>query len=352
MTDEARDARDAPDQRSEPDDSREERTTSPFPQDAQASSTEDVDPEVLDLQLLVEQIAASAGDPPEHGLAGVAARRRRRKRHRRGAVATAMTLAVVAALTMPFALRGDEHDVTAADSASGGPRRAEMPDTVQLTCAASGIDVPVASIRPQPDGLHVEVFNDLPGPTRVWVRAVAEDDPEQPVWDSGPLHVDRGRHEIVQPVPPGVLTVGCRIGEVEQQRQVELVDVDGSYETPELSCDEDDHVALNDVAVPENASGEPSRSYVVATRAALRPLTTWDETEVSVTEPRGYPDQRFGSWTYQPMTAVAEGEEVLALVSLTGADGEAPAEAPWTRAAHVDVCKSFLNDEGLLALGA
>jgi hypothetical protein len=351
MTDDARDARENRDPARNPD-SREEPIADPFHRDAQ-DSTEDVDTEVLDLQLLVAQIAASAGDPPEHGLAGVAARRRRRKRHRRGAVATAMTLAVVAAVVAPFALRDDEHDVTAADSASEGAERAQMPDTVQLTCAASGIDVPVGSIRPQSDGLHLEVFNDLPGPTRVWVRATAEDDPEQPVWDSGPIHVERGRHELVQPVPPGVLTVGCRIGEVEQQRQVELVDVDRYYKPPELSCDEDERAVLSDVAVPDNASGEPARSYVVATRAALRPLTLWDETEVSVNEPRGYPDQRFGGWSYQPMTAVVDGDDdTVALVSLSGDDEEAPAAAPWTRVPRADVCTSFLNDAGVTAAGA
>lgn len=265
-----------------------------------------------------------------------------------------MTLAVVATLATPFLLRDDDHDVTAADSATGGePRRAQLPDAVQLTCTRAGIDVPVASIRPQSDGLHIEVFNGLPASTQVWVRAVDEDHPEELVWDSGPLHVERGRHELVQPVPPGVLTVGCRIAGVEQQRQVGLVDVDGLYEAPELSCDGDgddegdEAATLPGIEVPSNASGQRARSYVVATRAALQPLTAWDEAEVDVSEPRGYPDQRFGTWSHQPMTEVVLDGDVVALVHLAGDDEEAPASAPWTRAPEVEVCRSFLNDVGL-----
>jgi hypothetical protein len=322
-----------------------EPTTDPTDTDAQ-------DTEAQDLQLLLEQIAASAGDPPEHGLAGVAARRRRRKRHRRGAVATAMTLAVVIGLATPVVLSDGEHDVTAADSASAEPRRAQMPDTVQLTCARSGIDVPVASIRPQSDGLHIEVFNDLPGTTQVWVQAHDEDDDEAMVWDSGPISVGHGRLELVQPVPPGVLTLGCRIGGVEQQRQVELIDVNGTYDAPALACDDDDQTTLTDVVVPNNSSGEPARSYVVATRAALRDLTNWDDADVAVTEPQGYPDQRFGMWSFQPMTQVVRDDETVALVSLTGDAADAPAAPPWTLAPRVDICRSFLNDAGLAAAGA
>jgi hypothetical protein len=306
------------------------------------------DTDAQDLQLLLEQIAASAGDPPEHGLDGVAARRRRRKRHRRGAVATAMTLAVVVALATPVVFGDDGHDVTAADSVSAEPQRAEMPDTAQLTCARTGIDVPVASIRPQTDGLHIDVFNRLPASTQVWVQAEDEDGGDM-VWDSGPITVEPGYLDLVQPVPPGVLTVGCRINGVEQKRQVELVDVHGIYETPGLACDEDDRTALADVEVPAAPSAELAHSFVVATRTALRPLTHWDDDDVEVSAPQGYPDQRFGSWSYQPMTQVVKDDQTVALVYLTGDTVAAPAASPWTRASEVDVCKDFLNEAGLAA---
>jgi hypothetical protein len=256
-----------------------------------------------------------------------------------------MTLAVVVALATPIVLR-DGHDVTAVDDVGGAPWRAELPSAVQLTCASTGIDVPVASIRPQADGMHIEVFNDLAGPSEVWVRS--ESDSGDMLWDSGPLPVERGRTELVQPVPPGELSIGCRIGGHEQQRQVELVDVHHAYKAPELTCDEDDEaITMPELPVPANDDGEMPTSYRVATRAALRPLTNWNDAEVEVTASGGYERQRFGSWQYQPMTEVVEHDEVVALVSLGGNDEDAPAAAPWTRAPQVDVCKSFLNPAGL-----
>jgi hypothetical protein len=335
----------------------EERRADPADRHAQGTSsgaTDEVDVEVVDLQLLLEQIAASAGDPPEHGLAGVAARRRRRKRHRRGAVATAMTLAVVAVLVAPFVVHDDRDDVTASDAANlGETRHSELPDVMQLTCAPTGIDVPIASIRPQADGLHIEVVNELPGRTQVWVRAFDEDDAAEQVWDSGLLSYERGRHQLIQPVPPGRVTVACLIGGTERRRQIELVDVDHDYETPELDCDEDERTTLTDVVVPTNEAGEPIRSYVGATRAGLLALTQWDDADVSVTQPRGYTDQHFGSWSHQPMTEVRKDGDTVALVYLAGENQQAPASAPWTQAPQVDVCQSFLNGEGALrAAGA
>jgi hypothetical protein len=48
------------------------------------------------------------------------------------------------------------------------------------------------------------------------------------------------------------------------------------------------------------------------------------------------------------MTEVVRDGEPVALVYLTGDDEEAPASAPWTQAPHIDVCRSFLNPDGLL----
>ena len=87
---------------------------------------------------------------------------------------------------------------------------------------------------------------------------------------------------------------------------------------------------------------------MAATEVALQALTQWDGAEVTVTQPRGYPEQRFGSWSFHPMTEVDKDGEAVALVYLAGDDEQAPASAPWTQAPQVDVCRSFLNDEGLL----
>jgi hypothetical protein len=208
---------------------------------------------------------------------------------------------------------------------------------VNVACTPDGIDVPVATIRPQVDGLHLQVVNLLNRSTMVWVES---DD----AWGSGDIRVPSGTTELIQPVPPGVLTVGCSIGGEEQRRQVDLIDVDGIYQEPALDCDEDDQVTLSDL--PVLPADEPARSLVLATQAALDPVAHWDA-DVEVTEPRGYPEpERFYAGSdLQPTTeVVAADDETVALVYLAGADDEAPGTAPWTVATRVDVCRDFLLD--------
>src|SRR5262249_47529132 len=157
-------------------------------------------------------------------------------------------------------------DVTASDDARSEPMRAQLPDAVTLTCAPSGIDVPVASIQPQSDGLNLDVVNDFSTSTDVWIEAHDDDAPDHD-WDSGRIEVPPGKTRLVQAVPPGVLTVGCRIGDRDQKRQIELVDIADRWTEPEVSCGDDDPVeVLPDVPVPPEPSGQ---SYVSATRRLL-----------------------------------------------------------------------------------
>jgi hypothetical protein len=288
-----------------------------------------------DLRPLLEEIAATAGDPPEHGLKRVALLRRRRKRHRRGAVAAAMALAVSTIAAAPW-LAGfwdRDHDVTAADETED--RRtppAELPDVLQMRCSSQGIEVPVASIRPQPDGMHIEIQNDLRTSTEVWVTSDE--------WDSGPISVDRGETNLRQPVPPGVLTVGCRIGGEEQQRRVDLVDAEGLYTAPELSCPDDDRAELTDLPV-----AEPTRSYVSAVGQALEDfLDDGDDTRPL----DGYPNQRFGDPTADPTVRVVRDGENVAFVHLTSEASEEDGSGElgvWSGARLVSACVEFLDPD-------
>ena len=117
-----------------------------------------------DLRSRLERLASSAGDPPEHGLDRVAARRHRRLHRRRGAVATATVLAVLAAAVslISESLREDP-DTVAADDETDVPADApvEEPKLVEVRCEPTGIVVPVASVRAQRDGLHLRVLNSL-----------------------------------------------------------------------------------------------------------------------------------------------------------------------------------------------
>ena len=117
-----------------------------------------------DLRSELERLASSVGDPPEHGLERVAARRHRRLRRRRGAVATAAVLAVLAVGALADrAERRDRTDtVTSSEAATRPrPRPSSCPAQVQVRCDPTGIVVPVASVRPQRDGLHIRVSNSL-----------------------------------------------------------------------------------------------------------------------------------------------------------------------------------------------
>jgi len=138
--------------------------------------------EEVDLRRLLQRLATSAGDPPEHGFERVAARRHRRLRRRRGAVVTAVALAVLA--TSVWLVREPHRpaDVAAVQvERSAGAPTARLPDRVEVTCSTGGIDVPVASVRPRRDGLHLRVHN--AGRTPVTVQVDGEelmrlDDPE------------------------------------------------------------------------------------------------------------------------------------------------------------------------------
>jgi hypothetical protein len=282
---------------------------------------------------LLEQIAASAGDPPEHGLEGLAARRRRRARHRRGAVATAVALAVLVAAVGPWLSELSDHeDVTASDSGDLADGGAQLPDVLTLRCTPEGIDVPVASIRPRRDGLHVNVDNALGEPTQVWVRS---DD-----WDSGTYQVPPGRSTWRQPVPPGVLAVGCRIGGHDQRRQVELVDVNDLYDEPELACDRDEQDVRQDLAVPQ-----PSGSYTTAVRQVLADQMRADD---SVLAYGAYPDERLGDVINDAVVRVVRDDHLVAFVHLQAAtpdlDAATPSNRPlWDHVARVEACRSFLT---------
>jgi hypothetical protein len=282
-----------------------------------------------DLRSELERLASSVGDPPEHGLERVAARRHRRLRRRRGAVATAAVLAVLTVGLVALAERRDRHDtVTASETARPAGAPVELPREVEVQCASAGIVVPVASVRPERDGLHIRVFNSLGAPT------VLEVDGDG--WRSGPIDLPAGESTVRQPVPPGELTIGCAIAGEMQRRRVDLVDVGGFYRVPELSCDPADTATLRDlpVAVAER------HNIVLAARAALQPFLTSGTDDDPIGAPRGYQSQRLGDPTDDPVVHVTRAGKVIAFAHVRGADGAT--SAPWTTVSEAEVCRSAL----------
>jgi hypothetical protein len=285
-----------------------------------------------DLRSRLQRLASSAGDPSEHGLDRVAARRHRRLRRRRGAVATAAVLAVLAvgASLISEGLDDDRESVSASETASPDGAPAEVPRIVEVHCAPTGILVPVASVRPQRDGLHIRVHNTLPAATTLEV--VGER------WSSGDIEVPPGLHEVRQPVPPGQLTIGCDISGQRERRLVDLVDPAGYYQAPELACEESERVTLEDLPVDPT-----SQSIVTAARVALEPHLVDGTRNDAIGALRGYQSQRLSDATDDPVVQVAREGDVIALVHVRGEDGAT--EPPWTTVSAAQVCSSVVDDE-------
>jgi hypothetical protein len=285
-----------------------------------------------DLRTRLERLASSVGDPPEQGLERVAARRHRRLRRRRGAVVTAAALAVLL-IGISAVLEGgpDEREVTVSPAERVSGAEAQLPRTLEIFCEPTGIDIPIGSVRPQRDGLHVRVVNRLTSSTDVWVDGQH--------WSSGRQSVPPGE-TITQryPAPPGNLTIGCTIAGHDDRLSADLVDVDGYYQEPRLSCDEDEITELADLPLAESTD-----QMLVAARRAFEahwgePVDWGDDIETGAV--RGYEEQRLGDRTLDPIVQVAQDDKVVAFVHLRGPDG-VPA-APW-ETASIDACAPFLE---------
>jgi hypothetical protein len=284
-----------------------------------------------DLRADLERLASSVGDPPEHGLELVAERRHRRQRRRRGAVATATVLAVLSAAALSLTQRTERRDtITRSDQVGPVVAPPELPSLVRVLCTPGGIEVPVASVRPERDGLHIEVTNSLSGPTVLVVDGGG--------WSSGEIEVPPGTSTVRQPVPPGQLTVGCGIGGRIERRRVDLADAGGYYQIPELACAQRDVVTLEDLPVdPDDA-----HSMTAAARGALEPLLVPSSDGFGVGAVRGYQSQRLSDPTADPELQVTNDGGVIAFVHLRGEAGAA--SAPWAVASVVEVCADALLD--------
>jgi hypothetical protein len=282
------------------------------------------------LRARLERLASNAGDPPERGLDRVAARRHRRLRRRRGAVVTAAALAVLLGGVSLVVDGGPEAEHVAVSPARRPTAAAQLPATVEVHCTptGTGITIRVASVRPQQDGMHVRVFNDLTTPTEV--RVIKEDE-----W-AGRQQFPPGVWSMVQPVAPGTLRIGCVIGGVEKSLTVELVDVHGYYHEPGLECPSEEER----IEVGDTPGAEPAKSMSTTTNNLFR-SRGYPVDDLDVHAPRGYPGQHFSDPTDDPMVQVDRGNDTVAFVHLRRSDDER--QASWSATA-IDGCRSFLAE--------
>jgi hypothetical protein len=281
------------------------------------------------LRARLERLASNAGDPPERGLDRVAARRHRRLRRRRGAVVTAAALAVLLG-AVSLVMDGGPDDDQVAVSPARRPTRAaaQLPETVEVRCTPTGIDIPVASVRPQQNGLNVRVINTLVTP--VEVRVVKE-----AVWTGRQSFAAGVVGTMVQPVPPGSIQIGCFGGGVADSNTVELVDVHSYYQKPELACSSEDEA----IEITDLGGAEPDRAMSTTARKGIASQDLEVE-GLAFGALRGYPNQRLSDPTDDPMVQVSRDGDTVAFVHLRRTDDHR--DAKW-RAVAIEGCQSFLS---------
>jgi hypothetical protein len=282
--------------------------------------------EERNLRADLERVASNAGDPPERGLERVAARRHRRLRRRRGAVVTAAALAVLLGVVWLTRDQGEDGSDVAV-SPAGRPARtaAQLPSVVMVRCTAQGIDIPVASVRPQQDGLHVRVLNELPMATELSVR--------NGDWSARETFRPGG-WDLVVPAPPGRLTLGCSRGAGHRSLTVDLVDVHGYYQEPELECPAGDTTATLTDLQPV----EPDRTMTAATNRALE--ANGLPSGLVPGPPRGYINERLSDALVQPRVQVSRDGDRIGFATLQRTDNP---DLPW-RVAAIVACESVLAE--------
>jgi hypothetical protein len=281
------------------------------------------------LRARLERLASNAGDPPERGLDRVAARRHRR----RGAFVTALALAVLlGGVSLVIGGSPDDDHVAVSPARRPSHAAAQLPEVVEVYCKPGGIDIPVASVRPQRDGMHLRVINKLATP--VEVRVVKED-----VWTGRQSFPTGAVGSMTQPVPPGSVQIGCFGAGLTDSNTVELVDVHSYYKEPRLECSEDEQVRVTDLRDAEDVE---SRSMSTTTRNALD-SQGFEVDELDPRPVRGYLSQHFSDPTDDPMVQVnrRDGDDPVAFVHLRRTDDQL--DAPWAAVA-IDSCPSFLEE--------
>ena len=207
---------------------------------------------------------------------------------------------------------------------------AQLPEVVEVYCRPGGIDIPVASVRPQRDGMHVRVFNSLATP--VEVRVVKEE-----VWTGRQSFPTGAVGSMVQPVPPGSIQIGCFGAGVADSNTVELVDVHSYYNEPGLECPEDEQVRITDLR-----GAEAARSMSTTTRNVLA-SQGFEVDELDPRPVRGYLSQRFSDPTDDPMVQVNRrgDDDPVAFVHLRRTGDQS--DASW-KAVAIDSCPSFRSE--------
>jgi hypothetical protein len=185
-------------------------------------------------------------------------------------------LALALALGLSACGAAEEGSPVAATTGESEP--AATPDVARVVCDEDGTRLETPSVKPQGDGIHVEVVNNTSGERSFSVTSV----------DGGAgmgLGAPPGTSTQIVDLGPGPLTVSCTdpAVEVEGGEALEVVDEDGIWVSTTLGCPEQFSQVLDYMA---GAKGETSDPIEAARKAVEGYGLEADD----VFERAGYPD--------------------------------------------------------------
>jgi hypothetical protein len=190
-----------------------------------------------------------------------------------------LVLLVVALLGLTACGAGDD-DV---GSAGGGgaestePEPTALPDVAHLVCDPNGVRIETPSIKPQPDGVHLEVVNETDGERSLSIESAQG--------TGVGMGVPAGTSTQILDVEPGNVTVSCSDPSVEPGagESLEVVDEDGVWVSTRLECEEQFSQVVDYI---QGATGETTDPLQAARKAVEGFQLEADDTF----ERAGYPE--------------------------------------------------------------
>lgn len=213
----------------------------------------------------------------------------------------ALTLAAALGLT---GCGAGEETSPGSPNASSEPEVA-LPDMARVVCEPEGTRLETQSVKPQPDGVHLEIVNETGKE-----RAISVLDPQGGGLGQG---APAGTSTIVVDLGPGTLEVMCSdpLADVAQGSPLEVVDEDGLWISTTLDCTEG-FSGTSDYTPDARGDADPLTAAGAGLESYMQPG--------DVVEPAGYPEAE------TPVYRLLRGSDVLATVHLLddGAGGWLP----------------------------
>lgn len=209
-------------------------------------------------------------------------------------------LALVAALGLSACGAGQ-------DEGSGSPttetEAAALPDVARVVCEPSGTRVETPVVKPQPDGIHLEIVNET-GSERSFSLTSA---------DGGTgTGAPAGTSTQVVDLGPGALTVACTDPTLEAEggEPLEVTDEDGIWVSTRLGCAEQFSSVIDYAQDAKGETGDPLE-------AARKALESYGLEPDDVFERAGYPEAEGTS-----VRMVRAGESLAVIFLVDDGDGK------------------------------